>query len=322
MVSYTIKTTVVTATAALLLTLSTVSIGEEYKFKLKEGYINFFKYRPTNIDDDEKVYEYADLFESIRYDAVKDEFDKKELIDYTRNLLQDEIASIPNDVIYYMDSDIPFDKEYDFEKQEFSFLSSYNLGSVAGAMRVGTRYTKNGQVLFKFIRIQYLNGGQFTGIKVNQAEARNFKGRLQKILSDNKASARLFFQPKSARWIRHDNRSIRLVQSDLTKVVVYHSEDRKRIFTTLTAKKTHPATSPSKESGPIDYGPTSGPLTRNQVRIVQQRLTNDGFNPGVVDGIWGKKTTLALRKWQKSKGAHPTGEINEWERLVFFKQKR
>ena len=81
------------------------------------------------------------------------------------------------------------------------------------------------------------------------------------------------------------------------------------------------AAKPAAKPKPIDYGPTSGPLTKNQIIIVQQRLTDDGFDPGVIDGIWGKKTTLALKKWQKSKGAAPVGKIRKWERLVFFKQK-
>jgi len=38
------------------------------------------------------------------------------------------------------------------------------------------------------------------------------------------------------------------------------------------------------------------------VRVVQERLAERGFDPGPVDGIWGRKTTAALRQFQRSQG--------------------
>ena len=50
------------------------------------------------------------------------------------------------------------------------------------------------------------------------------------------------------------------------------------------------------------------PLSRRRrsrgeaVRVVQERLAERGFDPGPVDGIWGRKTTAALKQFQRSQG--------------------
>jgi hypothetical protein len=38
------------------------------------------------------------------------------------------------------------------------------------------------------------------------------------------------------------------------------------------------------------------------VRVVQERLAERGYDPGPVDGIWGRKTTAALKQFQRSQG--------------------
>jgi len=43
---------------------------------------------------------------------------------------------------------------------------------------------------------------------------------------------------------------------------------------------------------------------------VQERLKAEGFNPGVVDGLFGAKTRDALRQFQNTKGLRPTGELD------------
>lgn len=52
-----------------------------------------------------------------------------------------------------------------------------------------------------------------------------------------------------------------------------------------------------------EYNPT--------VDSAQKRLTDIGYNPGVVDGIWGKKTENALKKFQRDKGLSVTGNLDE-----------
>tara|TARA_Y100001949_G_scaffold174820_1_gene183150 strand:- start:851 stop:1612 length:762 start_codon:yes stop_codon:yes gene_type:complete len=52
----------------------------------------------------------------------------------------------------------------------------------------------------------------------------------------------------------------------------------------------------------------AAPLSRwsrsrgRSVRLVQERLRARGFDPGVVDGIYGKKTAAAVKEFQRSQG--------------------
>jgi len=43
---------------------------------------------------------------------------------------------------------------------------------------------------------------------------------------------------------------------------------------------------------------------------VQKRLKELGYNPGPLDGIWGKKTVAAIKAYQKKNGLSITGKIN------------
>jgi hypothetical protein len=45
------------------------------------------------------------------------------------------------------------------------------------------------------------------------------------------------------------------------------------------------------------------------VTNVQKRLTELGYNPGVIDGSMGPKTTAAVRKYQMDNHMHPSGDI-------------
>jgi localization factor PodJL len=47
------------------------------------------------------------------------------------------------------------------------------------------------------------------------------------------------------------------------------------------------------------------------IRNVQAILDNNGFDAGRPDGIMGDKTRAAIKAFQKSVGAEPTGEIND-----------
>ncbi len=44
-----------------------------------------------------------------------------------------------------------------------------------------------------------------------------------------------------------------------------------------------------------------------EVRLVQQRLNQLGYDAGNVDGIWGKKTATAAYNYQQAAGMEPTG---------------
>ena len=51
-------------------------------------------------------------------------------------------------------------------------------------------------------------------------------------------------------------------------------------------------------------------LDRSTRRLIQQELRNQGFDPGTPDGLFGPRTRAAIREWQQSRGASPTGYLN------------
>ena len=50
-----------------------------------------------------------------------------------------------------------------------------------------------------------------------------------------------------------------------------------------------------------------------RVRVIQQRLLELGYNPGVVDGVWGGNTQATLSQFLISKGQKFDGTIDENE---------
>ena len=54
-------------------------------------------------------------------------------------------------------------------------------------------------------------------------------------------------------------------------------------------------------------------LDRSTRRLIQQGLRNEGFDPGTPDGLFGPRTRAAIREWQQSRGASPTGYLNGTE---------
>ena len=48
-------------------------------------------------------------------------------------------------------------------------------------------------------------------------------------------------------------------------------------------------------------------LDRSTRRLIQQGLRNEGFDPGMPDGLFGPRTRAAIRDWQQSRGTSPTG---------------
>lgn len=58
-------------------------------------------------------------------------------------------------------------------------------------------------------------------------------------------------------------------------------------------------------------------FSRDKMKQVQQALANAGYQPGPVDGVLGKKSTHALKAFQKSQGLTPDGVVGSftWEKL-------
>ena len=51
-------------------------------------------------------------------------------------------------------------------------------------------------------------------------------------------------------------------------------------------------------------------LDRPARRLIQQGLRNEGFDPGAPDGLFGPRTRAAIRSWQASRGASPSGYLD------------
>ena len=47
-----------------------------------------------------------------------------------------------------------------------------------------------------------------------------------------------------------------------------------------------------------------------QVKVLQEALAQKGFFKGKADGVWGGKTDVAIKSWQKSAGLEPSGVLN------------
>lgn len=63
----------------------------------------------------------------------------------------------------------------------------------------------------------------------------------------------------------------------------------------------------SQKSQPIQ----ASQLSAEQIRQVQQKLNQEGFHAGQVDGKWSSETQTAIRNFQKKKGIQVTGQLDE-----------
>ncbi|MFQ5960768.1 MAG: peptidoglycan-binding protein, partial [Candidatus Methylomirabilales bacterium] len=50
---------------------------------------------------------------------------------------------------------------------------------------------------------------------------------------------------------------------------------------------------------------------RAEIRDGQQRLRAAGYNPGSIDGLMGRQTRTALRRYQSAHGLDETGEFDK-----------
>lgn len=60
----------------------------------------------------------------------------------------------------------------------------------------------------------------------------------------------------------------------------------------------------------------------HDVSQVQKKLKELGYDPGAPDGIWGKKTTNALKRFQEDSGLPVTGRLDEKTREKLITKKR
>jgi uncharacterized protein (TIGR02594 family) len=57
---------------------------------------------------------------------------------------------------------------------------------------------------------------------------------------------------------------------------------------------------------------------RENIRLIQQALTQQGFDAGVIDGVWGRRTENAVRGFQASRGLLADGVVGPktWKALL------
>lgn len=65
------------------------------------------------------------------------------------------------------------------------------------------------------------------------------------------------------------------------------------------------------DSGRNQQPITAAQLSADQIRKVQQKLNQEGFHAGQVDGKWSSETQSAIRNFQQSKGIKATGQLDE-----------
>jgi len=52
-------------------------------------------------------------------------------------------------------------------------------------------------------------------------------------------------------------------------------------------------------------------LTKDQIRLAQERLQAEGFDPGPTDGVLSSQTEMALRQYQQKQGLPVSGALDE-----------
>ena len=75
-------------------------------------------------------------------------------------------------------------------------------------------------------------------------------------------------------------------------------------------EKVEDVSSNKTEEGSTETQSVPKKLSKKDIRKLQERLTELGYSPGPVDGIWGKKTETALKKFQEDNGLSVTGKYD------------
>lgn len=55
-----------------------------------------------------------------------------------------------------------------------------------------------------------------------------------------------------------------------------------------------------------------------RVREIQQALKDKGFDPGGIDGVWGRKTIAAVKQFQSKQGLNPDGVVGTKTKAALF----
>ena len=67
------------------------------------------------------------------------------------------------------------------------------------------------------------------------------------------------------------------------------------------------AQSAELRASPLYQAVEAGSKSRRDVRLLQRLLALQGYNPGLIDGIFGTKTQVAIAQWQRDTGQRVHG---------------
>lgn len=75
-----------------------------------------------------------------------------------------------------------------------------------------------------------------------------------------------------------------------------------------TAAQQSPEGSPPRQR--VETGQTANTLSPATIRALQHSLMQGGYAVDAADGVWGPRTTAAVREFQRIKGLNPTGRAD------------
>ena len=89
-------------------------------------------------------------------------------------------------------------------------------------------------------------------------------------------------------------------------------EALRRVAATPLGQRTTPVDAPGTERrpSPASAAETALGLDRASRRVIQQGLKAEGFDPGSVDGLFGRRTRSAVREWQAGRSVAVTGYLD------------
>lgn len=94
----------------------------------------------------------------------------------------------------------------------------------------------------------------------------------------------------------------------------YQNKERIQYLTNLYNKKGCASATYASASATPTVAPTSPTVKKvirdEELRQIQKSLSEKGYEPGVADGIFGKKTKAALEKFQEENGLVVTGKVD------------
>jgi murein L,D-transpeptidase YcbB/YkuD len=59
-------------------------------------------------------------------------------------------------------------------------------------------------------------------------------------------------------------------------------------------------------------------MASKEIKLIQNALAQKGFEPGVIDGVWGRRTEAAVRAFQQKNGLQIDGVVGPVTRAALL----